>query len=83
MAIATSLSLEEYLALPQKEGVSFEYDEGRVIEVPAHSLENAELQMTVGELLRAASDPWALTSSWPDPPASGSHRGSSESLTPA
>ena len=54
MATATLLSVEEYLALPPKEGVSYEYDEGRVIEVPSHSLENAEIQArTIGKFLEA------------------------------
>ena len=53
MAIQTLISLEDYLALPVKEGVSYEYDEGRVIEVPTHSLENGEIEMIVGELFRA------------------------------
>jgi Uma2 family endonuclease len=44
MATQTLISLEDYLALPVKEGVSYEYDEGRVIEMPAHSLENAKIQ---------------------------------------
>jgi Uma2 family endonuclease len=55
MATATLVSLEEYLALPVQEGVSYEYDAGRVIEVPAHNLENAEIQMLAGELFRAAA----------------------------
>jgi Uma2 family endonuclease len=55
MATATLLSLEEYLALPAQEGVPYEYDEGRVIEVPAHSLENAEIQArTIAKLLEVA-----------------------------
>jgi Uma2 family endonuclease len=57
MAAATILSLEEYFALAPKEGVSYEYDEGRVIEVPTHSLENAELQArTIAKLLEATPD---------------------------
>lgn len=44
MATATLVSLEDYLALPHKQGVAYEYDEGRIIEVPAQSLENAEIQ---------------------------------------
>lgn len=52
MGTATLLSLEDYLALPRKEGLPYEYDEGRVIEVPAQSLENAEIQArTIGKLL--------------------------------
>lgn len=54
MATATLVSLEDYLALPRKDGLAYEYDEGRIIEVPAQSLENAEIQMIVGEALRAA-----------------------------
>lgn len=54
MATATLVALEEYLALPVKEGVSYEYDDGRVIEVPAHNLENAEIQAIAAELFRAA-----------------------------
>ena len=64
MAAATLLSVDDYVTLPRKEGVSFEYDEGRVIEVPVHNLENAEIQMIVGELLRAwvrtAGDPFVV-----------------------
>jgi Uma2 family endonuclease len=52
MTTSALLSLEEYLALPAKEGVSYEYDEGRLIEVPAHNLENAEIQGKVVQLVR-------------------------------
>jgi len=51
MATATLVALEEYLALPVKEGVSYEYDDGRVIEVPAHSLQNAAIQLKAGRLV--------------------------------
>ncbi len=44
MATQTLISLEDYVALPVKDGVSYEYDEGRVMEVPTHSLENAKIQ---------------------------------------
>jgi len=44
MATATLISLEEYLALPLKEDVSYEYDEGRVIEVPTHNVDSARIQ---------------------------------------
>jgi Uma2 family endonuclease len=54
VATATLVGVEDYLALPRKEGLAYEYDEGRVIEAPAQSLENAEIQMIVGEALRAA-----------------------------
>ena len=50
MATQTLISLEEYVALPVKEGLSYEYDEGRVIEVPTHSLESGEIQFKVGRL---------------------------------
>lgn len=53
MAAGTLLSVDEYLTLPRKEGLAYEYDEGRLVEVPAQSLENAEIQMNVGGLLRA------------------------------
>ncbi len=51
MATQTLVSLEEYLALAVKKGVSYEYDEGRVIEVPAHKLENARIQACVIRVL--------------------------------
>lgn len=54
MAAGTLLSVDEYLALPHKEGLAYEYDEGRLVEVPAQSLENAEIQARViGRLLEA------------------------------
>ena len=56
MATQTLISLEEYLALPVKEGVNYEYDQGRVIEVPSHSLDNAEIQLNVGHLFRIFVD---------------------------
>lgn len=53
MATAALLSLEEYLALPVREGViGYEYDEGRVIEVSGPNLEHAEVQIAIGTLLR-------------------------------
>jgi Uma2 family endonuclease len=53
MAAGTLLSVDDYLTLPRKEGLAYEYDEGRVVEVPAQNLENAEIQMILGGLLRA------------------------------
>ena len=50
MATATLVSLEEYLALPVREG-GYEYDEGRVIEVPTQTRPNAKIQLEVGRLL--------------------------------
>ena len=48
VATATLLSLEEYLTLPLPEGgVGYEYDDGRVIKVPGHNLENAKIQSKV------------------------------------
>jgi len=53
MAAGTLLSVDDYLTLPRKEGLAYEYDDGRVVEVPAHSLENAEIQARViGRLLQ-------------------------------
>src|SRR5262245_38456231 len=57
MGAATLVSVEEYLALPEREG-GYEYDEGVVIEMPTHTVENAEIQgnafITLGSLVRAA-----------------------------
>jgi Uma2 family endonuclease len=57
MGVTTLLSLEEYLALPVPERGS-EYDEGRVIELPAHSKMNADVQANViismGNFIRAS-----------------------------
>ena len=46
MGATTSVSLEEYLALPLSDGGS-EYDEGRVVELPAPTLRDAEIQSEV------------------------------------
>jgi Uma2 family endonuclease len=51
MTITTPVSVEEYVALPAREA-GYEYDEGRVIEMPAPTLPHAIIQMQVGWLFR-------------------------------
>src|SRR5262245_57281829 len=50
MATTTLISVEEYVTLPVRER-GHEYDEGRVIELSAQSIENAEIQSKVVRLL--------------------------------
>ncbi|SPF52177.1 conserved hypothetical protein [Candidatus Sulfopaludibacter sp. SbA4] len=55
--LASVLSIEEYLTLPVPENrVGYEYDDGKVIEVPAHNLENAKIQSKVIRLFGSFLD---------------------------
>ncbi len=53
MATQTLTTFDEFLALPEQEGVVRELDEGVVIEMPGASLPHGVVQVTAGRLLES------------------------------